>query len=296
MRCNDPNLGEARFLLGKALLDTGDMAGAEIELRKALELKYPADLAVPPLAQALLGTGQAKKSLTSSPTDLPAGEPAASLKTTLSLAYLQRRAMTKPPPGRSLRLWRHNPTTHPHCSQAPAAAQSNKDISGALTVVDGVLIKSPNNHEALLLKGSLLTCTKETRGPHSSSIAGPESTQSRIFCLPIPPSSTVSCSKERLDDAATQVDALKKIAPKHPQTVFLEAQLAYQRKDYKLARELSEQLLKIAPNNPGTLQLTGAIEYQLRSYLPSRILSEPGPQTSTTNAACAPSPDFNLLA
>jgi thioredoxin-like negative regulator of GroEL len=39
----DPQLAEARFLLAKALLEGGDPTGAEVELRKAQDLNYPAD-------------------------------------------------------------------------------------------------------------------------------------------------------------------------------------------------------------------------------------------------------------
>ena len=63
----NPNLGEARFLLGKALLAAGDPQGAELELRRALDLKYAPELAIPLLAQALLRNGQAKKLWMSSP-------------------------------------------------------------------------------------------------------------------------------------------------------------------------------------------------------------------------------------
>ena len=50
----DPQMPEARFLLGTTLLDGGDPVGAELELRKAYDLKYPQDLVVPPLARTLL--------------------------------------------------------------------------------------------------------------------------------------------------------------------------------------------------------------------------------------------------
>lgn len=63
----NPNLGEARFLLGKTLLESGDPQGAELELRKALGLKYAPESVIPLLAQALLTNGQAKRSSTSSP-------------------------------------------------------------------------------------------------------------------------------------------------------------------------------------------------------------------------------------
>ena len=56
-----PDNAEGRFLLGKAELQTGDLAGAEKELRRAMELNYAADSVVPPLAEALLGLAEFKK-------------------------------------------------------------------------------------------------------------------------------------------------------------------------------------------------------------------------------------------
>ena len=47
-----PNSPEARFLLGKSLLDSGNAVGAEIELRKAIELGYSPDDAYPLRARA----------------------------------------------------------------------------------------------------------------------------------------------------------------------------------------------------------------------------------------------------
>src|SRR5258705_2700126 len=43
----NPDDAEARFLLGKSLLETGEVASAEKELRKAAELKYPSDHIAP---------------------------------------------------------------------------------------------------------------------------------------------------------------------------------------------------------------------------------------------------------
>ncbi len=54
---DNPELPEARYLLGQALLRTGDPVGAETELRKARSLSYPDDKVVPPLAQAMLMQG-----------------------------------------------------------------------------------------------------------------------------------------------------------------------------------------------------------------------------------------------
>ena len=49
-----PDLAEARFLLGRTLLEGGDAVGAEIELRKAMAMKHPASAVVPPLVRALV--------------------------------------------------------------------------------------------------------------------------------------------------------------------------------------------------------------------------------------------------
>ena len=57
----NPNMAEARFLLGKALLQGGDAVGAEAELRKARELKHPDDDTLPLLARAMLQQGQFRK-------------------------------------------------------------------------------------------------------------------------------------------------------------------------------------------------------------------------------------------
>ena len=59
----NPALAEARFLLGTALLDTDEFPAAEKELRKALELEYPADQVVPTLVRALVADGQYKNAI-----------------------------------------------------------------------------------------------------------------------------------------------------------------------------------------------------------------------------------------
>ena len=48
----NPDSAEARFLLGRTLLETGDLLAAEKELRRAAELKYPYDQVAPPLARS----------------------------------------------------------------------------------------------------------------------------------------------------------------------------------------------------------------------------------------------------
>ena len=81
------NLPEARFLLGKALLASGKPADAEVELRKALDLKYSPDQVIPVLAHAMFEMGQVKKVTEDlSPTQLTTPESKADLLTTQAIA------------------------------------------------------------------------------------------------------------------------------------------------------------------------------------------------------------------
>ena len=51
----DPDNREARLLLAKALLETGNPGAAETEVRKAIALSAPANEAYPLLARSLAG-------------------------------------------------------------------------------------------------------------------------------------------------------------------------------------------------------------------------------------------------
>ena len=91
-----PDLAEARFLLGKALLDEGNVSGADVEFRKAADLKYPADQLVPLQARALLLLGQTKKVIDDfGKVQLSSPESRADLQTTIGNAismWLRTRA------------------------------------------------------------------------------------------------------------------------------------------------------------------------------------------------------------
>ena len=83
-----PESGEARFLYGRTLLEQGDAAAAEVELRKALAASYPQDAVVPELADALARLGEAKKLVDEfGATQLGTPRAQARLKTALVGAY-----------------------------------------------------------------------------------------------------------------------------------------------------------------------------------------------------------------
>jgi predicted Zn-dependent protease len=79
-------------------------------------------------------------------------------------------------------------------------------------------------------------------------------------------------AQKKPDLAKAQFAELKKVAPNHPETLYFEAQFAFEAKDYKLAREITDRILKVLPDNVPVLELAGANEYRLKNYLQAEAL------------------------
>lgn len=261
---NNPNLAEARFLLGKALLDGGDPTGAEVELRKANDLKYPADQVIPVLARATLMLGQSRKITDDlAKIQLTSPESTADLQTTVGQAYLQVGkfdAATAAFEAALAALPEYSPAL---IGQARMKA-GNRDLTGALALLDRALEKSPKLYDAWQLKGDILYAQREV---NASAEAYRKALEAKPDYLPAH-SSLIARFLEAgsLDDAGKQLEAMKKTAPNHPQASYLQAQLFYRQKDFKAAQEAIQQHLKVVPDSTLGLQLAGAIEYQLHSY------------------------------
>lgn len=260
----NPNLAEARFLLGSALLDSGDIQGAEVELRKALALNYAADAVIPLLARSMLGVNQAQKLINEfGKTSLASGPAQSSLKASLSAAHalLGNAERSKELLAEALAA---DPDNIPARLSDIRSTFASRDVAGAHGKLDGFLEKFPTNPEGLLLKGGLLGSEGDIAGALAQFQKAIETNPGFVPAY----SATISTllQAKKFDEAATQFETLKKIAPKNPRTYFLDAQLNYQRKDFKTARESIQQLLRISPNDPLTLQLAGAIEFQMRSF------------------------------
>lgn len=275
-----PDLGEARFLLGKLLLEEGDATGAEIEFRKALAAKYPEPVVVPELARTMLLLGQAQKVVAqfgSTKLDQPAAN--ASLQTSLAIA---QNSLGKAPAAEAALAAalaadpNHVPALMLRARQKVAA----RDIDGALQTMDGILAKAPESAEAWKLKGDIVLYAQ---GKVDDALAAyKKSTEVEPkFVLGHLAVLSILMEKGQLDAASVQLEQIKKLAPKIPATKYAEAQLAYQKQDYKLARELSQDLLRQSSNNPRYLQLAGAIELQTNAlaqaevYLVRAVQTEP---------------------
>ena len=259
-----PNLSEARFLLGKTLLETGDVQSAEKELRRARELDYPEDEIVPLLARALVARGDYKRAIDEfGDTKLASRESRADLQASLGKARLglgdAGAAKT------SFEAALSTQTDFPPALIGEARIRaSDGDLKGALALVDSALEKSPKLTEGWQLKGDILSGQKETDGAISAYRKALETKPDYVpahFGLV-----SLLMRENKPDEAKKALEAMKKVAPKSPQTLYLQAAIAYQDKNYTAARQAIQLQLKAAPDNfPGVL-LSAQIDYQLGSY------------------------------
>lgn len=261
----NPELPEGRYLLGLALLRGGDPVGAETELRKAMALNYSQEKTLPSLAQAMLAQGQFKK-LIQEMGNKSLSEPGAKaeLLTSLSAAYQAdgNPALAKSTLEAALLA---DPSHVPAQLMAVRWQAGGGDLDGAITAVDAILAKAPASYPTQKLKGDLLAAKAlpdEAIAAYRKAVEiKPDLLVARIAILGI------LMQSGKLEEAGTELAAVKQQAPNSPTTRYFETQLAYQQKDFKKAKELVLQLLKVAPDNVQVLALAGAIELQVGTPL-----------------------------
>jgi cellulose synthase operon protein C len=260
-----PNSAEARYLLGKALLSSGDPVGAEVELRKAMEAKYSPDQVVPLLAQALLSIGQGKKVISDfQKVELTSPEAKADLQTAIAMAQASSGQIDKATQSVNAAL-ALKPDYAPAAIVKARLALAERDIDGALKLVESVVAKDGRNFEALKLKADILTVQGNADAALSAyrqAVEGkPDFVAAHAAII------ALLLKENRLEDAGKQIEAMKKVAAKNPQTSLADAEYLYRKKEYKQAKEALQEVLKLAPQHPKALLLAGAVHFQLNSLV-----------------------------
>lgn len=255
----DPNLAEARLLLGRSLLDGGDPVTAAVELGKALDLGGAAAEAVPLLARALLIQGKAREVVERfGETRLAPPSAQAALLVVLAQAqFMQDRrdgglraldaALALDPANVDAQLTRLRLQL---AEQGPEAV---------LPRLQALLQQQPSAQEAWLLKGQLLT----QQDPQAALAAFRQALQIQPDLIAAHAGViSVLLAQHKTSEAATQLAQLKKAHPQRVQTRVLETAVVLQQGDVKQARNTVQQLLKVLPDEPVVLELAGLVEYQ----------------------------------
>ena len=267
----DDQSAEARLLLGKALLYNGDPVSAAIELKKASALDIADEEIAPLLARALLFSGQPKKVTDLyGETQLSNPEATAELKSTVALAWsvLGNLEATERALAQSLSASPNHPASR--VLQARLLASKGMFDEAAAIAAD-VRARSPRDVEAMQLQGELLWHVKgDRKGAEELFVKALEVDRRFIPAH----SSLIKMRMEEQDIPGMKigVERLRTALPKHPQTRFVEAQLAFLERNFKKARELTQVLIQAAPNHVGALVLAASIEIQDGSLLQAEPL------------------------
>ncbi|MFL6698561.1 MAG: XrtA/PEP-CTERM system TPR-repeat protein PrsT [Vitreoscilla sp.] len=269
----DPNSGEARFLLGSVLLDQGDFVAADLELQKAKALHYSPDLLTPKLAAVLLAQSQYKK-LTDeySKTRLGTNAANADLETSLAYAYAMQGQIESSDATLKSALAAAPDFEPALVAQARFVARAG-DPDGALALAGKVLQHNPRSVEALRLQGDIHMYLKSqpdlALADYRKALAvDPKSTPAHLAIL------SILMSQHKADEAEKQLAEMRKVTGNTAQAIYIEALIAYARKNTEKAHQLTAQLLKLAPDSPSILLLAGGVELQSGSLLQAETYLE----------------------
>lgn len=277
----NPDLPEARFLLGKALLASEEPVGAEVELRKALELKHPRALVLPLLAQAMLDLGQHKELIAQfGEASLDDKAALASLRTSVGLAHARSGAGPAAQAAFAQAL-QALPGHVPALNGIARQFAVDGDRDAALKATADIVAGGKADADTWVLQGDLLIFGKgDKEGAYA---AYRKALSLRNDHLPAHTGILqLQVATGDVKGAIAQVAELKKVRPAHTATLYFQAQVAYLQADHKTAKELVLQLLKAAPDHAQLNQLAGAIELavgsneEARAYLSKALKAAPG--------------------
>lgn len=256
-----PDHPEARFLLGETYLDTGNLALAETDLRRAQELGYDQTKVLPALGRSLLMMGEYQKVLDKVRLEGESGNQVqAQVLTLRALAMLGLKRRDEGQQLLEQALAKQPGYADALLAQARLAA-GDKKIDEAAGLVEQALAGSPKNTEAWQLKGDLARMKADqadaTAAYQKVLELNPKNIQAHLSIA------SLQIEADSFDAAVKHIDAAHKLAPNNPMTHYLRALMEVRKRNFTAAREQVLQVLKVAPNHLPSLVLAGAVEAEL---------------------------------
>ena len=262
----NPSQLDARCLLGKALLGSEEASAAVIELSKCLAEGSKPEKVLPDLARAILLKGDARL-LTSQYGKVNLSDKAAQADFKASLAAAWSILGESANAEAALKAAFEAVPEHPAALLLRARTLLvSGDFDAGEKIIDGVLSRDAKNYEAWHIKGqTLVYARKDSKGAVD---AFQKALGQRKDFLPSHAAIIgVRLEANDLPGAKAQAEELRKLLPKHPQTVFIDAYLAAADKNFSLAKERIQAVLRVLPAHPSVLQLAGAIEGEMGAFV-----------------------------
>ncbi|MEN9890659.1 MAG: hypothetical protein RLY78_954 [Pseudomonadota bacterium] len=256
-----PTLAEARWWMARVLLDSGDTAAAEVELRRALEQGWPAAEALPLLGRLMLQQDKAAdllRELDRHRVEDPAALRRVQLLRAEALLVTGRVSDAE----RLLAPLAQGPDAEPGARllQARVLRAQRRDAE-ALQLARQLTEASDAPATAWLLLGDLQSET----GAMEPAIASwrqalqrqPDAAAAHGALI------TALLARGERGPARAQYEQMRQRLPGRPQTLFFEATFAALDDQWPRTRELTQQLLRGSPPNARLLMLAGQAELQL---------------------------------
>lgn len=257
---------EARFLLGKTLLEMGNLSEAWVELSKAREAGYSNDELAPAMGAVLIFRGDVDKFIAEyANVELSTPKARAELKATLATAYgiKGKYEQSRQAAEAALQADPDNIVAQLTVAQLLRVAG---DKAGALAQIERTIKAHPQASQPWVAKA------EELLASGAGSEAAIPAYREAIRLAPDNVLAHVGIIQQLIrqrdfEGAQQQLAQLEKAQPKSLQGLYYTAALAYEQRDLKTAFESAQQLLKFAPDSPRFLQLAGMIDYERGSYL-----------------------------
>nr|WP_281357728.1 XrtA/PEP-CTERM system TPR-repeat protein PrsT [Aromatoleum diolicum] len=261
-------LAEARFLLGTVNLQQGNLTGAVKELRRAGELGFPAAQVSPPLARAMVQLGefdQVLKEFEGTSLEDPTaqalvlgavGDAHLGRKNTANAKAAFEAALSANPMDASSKIGLGR-------TQLIAA-----DLDGAMAAADAVLAARPGGRdeaEAHVLRADVLLARKQVGEAIDALGAAVKARPSAInyhFVL-----ISLLLQKGDFEAVGPRLEAMRKVAPAHPLTRYLQAMVEFRDGKLSVAREHISETVRLTPDFlPGRV-LAGMIHARLNEHV-----------------------------
>lgn len=246
----NPNNTEARWLLGKTYLLLDNANAAEKELSRARELGIDANAVVVPLGKTLLAQGEAQRVLDE--IEVPNG------------ASAEVRASVLAARGEAQRRLGHRDEAQAELSAALEACGTAKcsdawlalanlemdkrNVNAAKEWIAKATAADPKNVTVWLYLGDFenaLGHQNETLDAYNKAVQLAPG-QFRVLYA----RATALLDNGQMDQAKTDLEALRKLMPKAPALSYIEGRLAIANKDFAKAQSQLEIFLKVNPSHP----------------------------------------------
>lgn len=253
----NPQMAEARYILGKVLFELGDLNGAEIELKKASDLGYSDNEVVPFQVKVLLKQAEFDQVLRRfSDVNLSDLKARAELQSLLASAHAAKGDFKAASAAVKVALDSDPSNVLAQLTNIRLIA-STEGFDVAISAVNRAIEKWPKSAAAWQLKGELIVATGMNN--LAAIAAFEEALKLNPFDVVVHAQLIGQLLEERnLPAAEKQLEALRVKHPGHIRWRMLSVALAMDKGDLKAASEHSQVLLKMAPDD-GRLQYLGGV-------------------------------------